>query len=60
MIRSHSPTATAAMWILAWSRDFIAVLKPTPSCPPSRAEAGTRQFSKITSAVCEPRNPIFL
>ena len=38
----------------------IAVLNPIPSRPPSNALAGTRQSSKMTSAVCEPRNPIFL
>ncbi len=37
----------------------MAVLKPTPSTPPIKAEAGTRQFSKMTSQVCEPFCPIF-
>ncbi len=41
------------------SSTFMAVLKPTPSTPPISAEAGTRQFSKITSQVCEPFCPIF-
>ena len=41
-------------------RKRIAVLKPTPPFPPSNAWAGTRQLSKMTSAVWEPRNPIFL
>ena len=41
------------------SSTFIAVLKPMPSWPPMRFSAGTRTLSKITSAVCEPRWPIF-
>ena len=42
------------------SSTFIAVLKPWPSVPPISCAAGTRQFSKITSAVWAPRWPIFL
>ena len=38
----------------------MAVLKPTPSTPPMSAEAGMRQFSKITSQVWAPFCPIFL
>ncbi len=48
------------MWIRPLSRTFIAVLKPTPSTPPIKADAGIRQFSKITSQVCAPFWPIFL
>ena len=38
----------------------MAVLKPTPSLPPMRLAAGTRQLSNITSQVWAPRWPIFL
>ncbi len=42
------------------SNTFIAVRKPTPSLPPIRLAAGTRQSSNTTSQVCAPRWPIFL
>ena len=41
------------------SSTCIAVLNPTPSRPPIRFSAGTRQSSKMTSQVCAPRWPIF-
>ena len=59
-MRSAAPTQTAAMCRRPLSSTFMAVLKPTPSLPPMRFAAGTRQFSKMTSQVCAPCWPIFL
>ena len=42
-MRSATPTQTAAMCRRPLSSTFIAVLKPTPSRPPIRLAAGTRQ-----------------
>ncbi len=58
-IRDADPTQAAPIVRRPLSSTFIAVLKPCPSRPPIRFSAGTRQFSKITSAVCAPRCPIF-
>ena len=58
--RSATPTQTAAMCRRPRSSTFIAVLKPSPSLPPSSAvgrHAAVRRRSR--RQVCAPRWPIF-
>ena len=52
-----TPTAPTPIVVLAISRVFIAILKPSPSLP-NIADAGTRTSSNTTSVVFDVLIPI--
>ena len=57
-MRIAGPVHSAARWMRCLFSTFMAVLKPSPSTPPIRFSAGTRQPSKCTSPTGEPDWPI--
>ena len=50
-----TPTARAAVWMRALSKVVMSCLKPWPSSPPNRLEAGTVKPSKPISYSFMPR-----